>query len=141
VPQPFVAVASERGRAFVATDGTPLPINQTIALGASILLTFGVNNTGPVKESVIVMAYDPNLNAFGFVTLFTSYQIGSVLTPVSHNSVTISLNSTKLTAYDLRGNAPSEWTNLLPRYGTFEDVARLYGGSCSVQLLYDLTVI
>src|SRR5437899_2392686 len=67
VPQPFVTVASERGIAFEAADGTPLPINQTIALGASILLTFGVNNTGPVKESVVVQAYDPELHAFWLV--------------------------------------------------------------------------
>src|SRR3989454_1129047 len=141
VPQPFVTVASERGLAFVATDGTPLPINQTIALGASILLTFGVNNTGPVKESVIVTAYDPNLNAFGFVTLFTSYQIGSVVTPVSNNSVTISLNSTQLAAFDLRVTAPSVWPTPLPRYVAFVVVARTIDGSVSAQLPVDLQVI
>src|SRR5438445_501205 len=123
--QPFVAVASERGLAFVATDGTPVPINQTIALGTSILLTFGVNNTGPVRESVIVTAYDPNLNAFGFVILFTSYQIGSVVTPVSNNTVTISLNSTQLAAFDLRVTAPPTWpmTKPLPQYVAFVVVA------------------
>src|SRR5437870_2416099 len=141
VPQPFVTVASELGLAFVATDGTPLPINQTIALGASILLTFGVNNTGPVKESVIVTAYDPNLNAFGFVTLFTSYQIGSVVTPVSNNSVTISLNSTQLAAFDLRVTAPSVWPTPLPRYVAFVVVARTIDGSVSAQLPVDLQVI
>src|SRR2546427_517230 len=141
VPQPFVTVASERGLAFVATDGTPVPINQTIALGTSILLTFGVNNTGPVKESVIVTAYDPNLNAFGFVTLFTSYQIGSVVTPVSNNSVTISLNSTQLAAFDLQVTAPSVWPTPLPRYVAFVVVARTIDGSVSAQLPVDLQVI
>jgi len=125
----------------VATDGTPLPINQTIALGTSILLTFGVNNTGPVKESVIVTAYDPNLNAFGFVTLFTSYQIGSLVTPVSNNSVTISLNSTQLAAFDLRVTAPSVWPTPLPRYVAFVVVARTIDGSVSAQLPVDLQVI
>src|SRR5438445_132097 len=141
VPQPFVTVASERGLAFVATDGTPLPINQTIALGTSILLTFGVNNTGPVKESVIVTAYDPNLNAFGFVILFTSYQIGSVVTPVSNNSVTLSLNSTQLAAFDLRATAPAAWPTSLPRYVAFVVVARTIDGSVSAQLPVDLQII
>src|SRR5438445_4698313 len=141
VPQPFVTVASERGLAFVATDGTPLPINQTIALGASILLTFGVNNTGPVKESLIVTAYDPNLNAFGFVILITSYQIGSVGTPVSDNSVTLSLNSTQLAAFDLRATAPAAWPTSLPRYVAFVVVARTIDGSASAQLPFDLHII
>ena len=141
VPQPFVTVASERGLAFVATDGTPLPINQTIALGTSILLTFGVNNTGPVKESVIVTAYDPNLNAFGFVILFTSYQIGSVVTPVSNNSVTLSLKSTQLAAFDLRVTAPPVWPTPLPRYVAFVVVARTIDGSVSAQLPVDLQII
>src|SRR5437899_1627322 len=66
VPQPFVTVASERGITFEATNGTPLPgINQTIALGASLVLTFAVNNTGPIKESVIMGVKDQNLLAFG----------------------------------------------------------------------------
>jgi len=141
VPQPFVTVASERGLAFQATDGTPLPINQSIALGASILLTFGVNNTGPVKESVIVTAYDPNLNAFGFVILFTSYQIGSMVTPVNDSSVTISLNSTQVAAFDLRVTAPSVWPTPLPRYVAFVVVARTIDGSVSAQLPVDLQVI
>jgi len=141
VPQPFVTVASERGLAFVATDGTPLPINQTIALGTSILLTFGVNNTGPVKESVIVTAYDPNLNAFGFVILFTSYQIGSVVTPVSNNSVTLSLKATQLAAFDLRVTAPPVWPTPLPRYVAFVVVARTIDGSVSAQLPVDLQII
>src|SRR5207247_827544 len=66
VPQPFVTIGTQRGLAFEATDGTPLPgiFNQTIALGASLLLTFAVNNTGPIKESVIVRTNDQNLNAF-----------------------------------------------------------------------------
>src|SRR5207245_11371350 len=108
-------VGGERGRGVVAHDGKPLLMHQAIAVGASILLTFGVNSAGPVKESVIVTAYDPTLNAFGFVALFTSYQIGSVVTPVSNNSVTISLNSTQLAAFDLRGTAPSVWPTPLPR--------------------------
>src|SRR3989442_1750512 len=142
VPQPVVAVASGRGLAFVAADGSAAPIKPTVALGGSILLTFGVNNTGPVKESVIVTAYDPNLNAFGFVILFTSYQIGSVVTPVSNNTVTISLNSTQLAAFDLRVTAPPTWpmTKPLPQYVAFVVVARTIDGLVSAQLPVDLKV-
>jgi len=140
VPQPFVTVQSERGLAFEAT-GTPLPINQTIALAASILVSFGVNNTGPVRESVIVKASDPNLNAFGFVIVFTSYQIGSVPTTVNNNTVTISLNSTQLATFNMRVTAPSTWTTTLPQYVAFVVVARTIDGSVSAELPVDLQVI
>src|SRR5437867_11903847 len=60
-PQPYVTVASERGIAFEAMDGTPLAgIDHTIALGASLVLTFTVNNTGPIKESIIMGTTDLN---------------------------------------------------------------------------------
>jgi len=139
VPQPFVTVQSERSLAFEAT-GTPLPINQTIALGASIMVSFGVNNTGPLKESVIVTASDPNLNAFGFVILFTSYQIGSFPTPVNNNTVTISLNSTQVATFSMRVTAPPTWPTTLPQYVAFVIVARTIDGSVSAQLPVDLQV-
>src|SRR5213592_4898399 len=121
VPQPFVTIGTQRGLAFEATDGTPLPgiFNQTIALGASLLLTFAVNNTGPIKESVIVMTNDQNLNAFGFVIVFTSYQIGSVITQANNSTVTLTLNASQRAVFDLRVTAPAMVGASLPQDVSF----------------------
>src|SRR5206468_1000808 len=121
VPQPFVTVASERGIMFEAPDGTPLlGINQTIALRASLLLTFAVNNTGPIRESVIMGAKDQNLVAYYFVILFTSYRIGSVSTAVNSTSVTFMLNASQRAVFDLQVRAPTNWSGRpLPQYVSF----------------------
>jgi len=143
VPQPFVMVASERGLAFEAANGTPLPgINQTIALGSSLLLTFAVNNTGPIKESVIMGAKDQkNLLAFGFVILFTSYRIGSVSTAVSNASVTITLNASQRAVFDLQVRAPNNWSSSpLPVYVSFLVTARTSDGLIHPELPVDLRI-
>jgi len=142
VPQPFVTVASERGITFEATNGTPLPgINQTIALGASLVLTFAVNNTGPIKESVIMGAKDQNLLAFGFVVLFTSYRIGSVSTAVNNASVTITLNARQRAVFDLQVTAPTNWSSSpLPQYVSFLVTARTTDGLIRPELSVDLRI-
>src|SRR2546422_221867 len=142
VPQPFVTVASERGIAFEATDGTPLAgINQTIALGASLGLTFVVDNTGPIKESIIMGTKDQNLVAFDFAILFTSYRIGSVTTAVNNASVTITLNASQRAVFDLQVRAPTNWTSApLPQYVSFLVTARTTDGQIHPELPVDLRV-
>src|SRR5947208_1653985 len=142
VPQPFVTVASERGIMFEAPDGTPLlGINQTIALRASLLLTFAVNNTGPIRESVIMGAKDQNLVAYYFVILFTSYRIGSVSTAVNSTSVTIMLNASQRAVFDLQVRAPTNWSGRpLPHYVSFLVTARTSDGLFHPELPVDLRV-
>src|SRR2546426_235650 len=142
VPQPFVTVASERGIAFETTNGTPLPgLNQTIALGASLVLIFAVNNTGPIKESIIMGTKDQNLAAFGFVTLFTSYRIGSVSTAVNNASVTITLNARQRAVFDLQVTAPTNWSSSpLPQYVSFLVTARTTDGLIRPELSVDLRI-
>src|SRR6266705_1032725 len=142
VPQPFVTVASERGITFEAIDGTPLPgINQTIALGASLVLTFAVNTTGPIKESVIMGVKDQNLITFGFVILFTSYRIGSISTAVNNASVTITLNASQRAVFDLQVRAPTNWSSApLPQYPSFLVTARTTDGLIRPVLAVDLRV-
>src|SRR5437867_3052996 len=142
VPQPFVTVASERGIMFEAPDGTPLlGINQTIALRASLLLTFAVNNTGPIRESVIMGAKDQNLVAYYFVILFTSYRIGSVSTAVNSTSVTIMLNASQRAVFDLQVRAPTNWSGRpLPQYVSFLVTARTSDGLFHPELPVDLRV-
>src|SRR3989441_281472 len=141
VPQPFVTIGSERSLAFTAADGTPLAgLNQTIALGASLLLMFTVNNTGPTKESVIVTASNLNLNAFGFVILFTSHQIGSVNTPVNDSTVTLQLDPRQHALFNLRVTAPPTWPRPLPQYVSFSVTARTSDGLVHPELPVDLQV-
>src|SRR5437773_1944325 len=135
-------VASERGITFEATNRTALPgINQTIALGASLVLTFAVNNTGPIKESVIMGAKDQNLLAFGFVVLFTAYRIGSVSTAVNNASVTITLNARQRAVFDLQVTAPTNWSSSpLPQYVSFLVTARTTDGLIRPELSVDLRI-
>ena len=142
VPQPFVTISTQRGLAFEATDGTPLPgiFNQTIALGASLVLTFAVNKTGPIKESIIVTTNDQNLNAFGFVILFTSYQIGSVTTPANNSTVTLTLNASQRAVFDLRVTAPAMVGASLPQDVSFSVTARTVDGLVHPELPIELTL-
>src|SRR2546425_581894 len=140
VPQPFVTMANERGLAFEATDGTPLPgiFNQSIALGASVLLSFEVNNTGPIRESVVLTVNDQNLGAAGFVIRFTSYQLGSVITPVNTSSFTFTLNASRHAVIDLRVTAPTTWGAPLPQHVGFSVTARTSDGLVHSELPVDL---
>ena len=140
VPQPFVTMANERGLAFEATDGTPLPgiFNQSIALGASVLLSFEVNNTGPIRESVVLTVNDQNLGAAGFVIRFTSYELGSVSTPVNSSTVTFTLNPSQHAVIDLRVTAPPTWGAPLPQHVSFSVTARTSDGLVHSELPVDL---
>src|SRR5437870_71382 len=118
-----------------------LGINQTIALRASLLLTFAVNNTGPIRESVIMGAKDQNLVAYYFVILFTSYRIGSVSTAVNSTSVTIMLNASQRAVFDLQVRAPTNWSGRpLPQYVSFLVTARTSDGLFHPELPVDLRV-
>src|SRR6266704_514163 len=52
VPVPFVMVSEGRNLAFEALDGSPLAENTTVALGATISISFTLNNTGAVREQI-----------------------------------------------------------------------------------------
>src|SRR5437867_4599377 len=110
VPQPFVAISSER--ALVVRDLNGLAeseIAKTIVRGTSITVTFALNNTGPTREQVVVTAIEPNLEAGGFVFRFTAYTIGSNRTPVDTNATELSLNATQGAVFDLNVTAPVSW--------------------------------
>ena len=123
VPQPFAAVGTQRALVFQALDGSPLAeINRPIALGASVTLTFAVNNTGPAREDVVVSAKDAkaaNLVAAGFVIIFTAYEIGSKRTIRSNDTLSIRLNASQRAVLDLQVTAPTMWPAPLPQYVTF----------------------
>src|SRR5881296_3701237 len=110
VPQPFVAISSERALVFRDLNGlAESEISTTIIRGTSITVTFALNNTGPTREQVVVTAIEPNLEAGGFVFRFTAYVIGSNRTPVDTNATEFSLNATQGAVFDLNVTAPVSW--------------------------------
>ncbi|TLZ80064.1 MAG: site-2 protease family protein [Methanobacteriota archaeon] len=110
VPQPFVAISSERALVFRDLNGlAESEISTTIIRGTSITVTFALNNTGPTREQVVVTAIEPNLEAGGFVFRFTAYVIGSNRTPVDTNATELSLNATQGAVFDLNVTAPVSW--------------------------------
>src|SRR5438876_10604125 len=110
VPQPFVAISSERALVFRDLNGlAESEISTTIIRGTSITVTFALNNTGPTRAQVVVTAIEPNLEAGGFVFRFTAYTIGSNRTPVDTNATELSLNATQGAVFDLNVTAPVSW--------------------------------
>src|SRR5438128_808500 len=110
VPQPFVAISSERALVFRDLNGlAESEIAKTIVRGTSITVTFALNNTGPTREQVVVTAIESNLEAGGFVFRFTGYTIGSNRTPVDTNATELGLNATQGAVFDLNVTAPVSW--------------------------------
>ena len=110
VPQPFVAISSERALVFRNLNGlAESEIGTTIVRGTSITVTFALNNTGPTREQVVVTAIESNLEAGGFVFRFTGYTIGSNRTPVDTNATELGLNATQGAVFDLNVTAPVSW--------------------------------
>jgi len=115
VPVPFVMVSEGRNLAFEALDGSPLAENRTVALGATISISFTLNNTGAVREQVAVTAKEYNLGAIRFVIVFTSFQIGSIQTNVSTDTIpALSLAAGQRVVLVLNVTAPPQWTGPLP---------------------------
>ncbi|HKW43014.1 MAG TPA: hypothetical protein VJP06_02395, partial [Thermoplasmata archaeon] len=124
VPVPFAVVSGPQALAFETVNGTPLPeMTQAIRIGTTVNMTFAVNHTIPVRESVIVAAdvNESNLASFGFSILFTEVQVGSNVTSVSNATVSVTLGAGQRAVLTLRVTAPSSWpTNaLLPQDVTF----------------------
>ena len=116
IPQPFVAVGTERSLAFEDLNGLPLSkLPVTIALGTSVNLTFAVNNTGAVRDSIVIVAREPNLAGAGFVIRFTGYRIGANRTTVSTDTVQVELNASQRVVLDLQVVAPTSWSIPLPQ--------------------------
>jgi len=112
---PFMMVGEGRDLAFEALDGSPLAENRTIALGVTISLSFALNNTGAVRELAAVTATNHNLRVIGFVIVFTSFQIGSIQTNVSTDTIpTLSLAAGQRVVLVLNVTAPLQWTEPLP---------------------------
>ncbi|HYV09160.1 MAG TPA: hypothetical protein VEL81_06250, partial [Thermoplasmata archaeon] len=115
VPVPFVMVSEGRNLTFEALDGSPLAENRTVALGATISISFTLNNTGAVREQVAVTAKEYNLGAIRFVIVFTSFQIGSIQTNVSSDTIpALSLAAGQRVVLVLNVTAPPQWTGPLP---------------------------
>lgn len=145
VPQPFASVGGPQALTFEAVDGMPLAeINQTVALGATVNITFAVNHTVPVREVVIVAANanESNLISFGFSVLFTEVRVGSNATLIGNDTVSVSLGAGQRAVLTLRIVAPSSWPPnvTLPRDVTFRVHAATLRGTAEANLSVTLHV-
>jgi len=141
VPQPFAPVGAGRALIFEAASGSPLSeVNTTIVLGTSIYLMFAINNTGSVREDVVVNLRQNNLDRVGFVMHFTAYQIGTVTTPVNTDTVTFRLNASQRAILTLNLTAPPSWPAPTPANVTFQVHATTRDGVASRDLQVGLQV-
>jgi membrane-associated protease RseP (regulator of RpoE activity) len=121
VPQPFLATGAQRGLAFEAVNGAPeSQVNATIALAASLILRFAVNNTGLARESVVMSLRLNNLDRVGFAIRFTSYRIGGMNHSATPDTLTFRLNISERAVIDLLVTAPPFWPTALPADVTFQ---------------------
>src|SRR6266567_1279285 len=141
VPVPFVTVGGGQTLAFEAVDGSPLiELNETVAVGASVVMIFAVNHTASGAEIVVVTAKDLNLQAFGFTFLFLNVVVGSNTTVVNSDIVSVRLNATQRAIPDLQVIAPPSWPAPLPRSVFFEVHATTLRGTASQDLRVTLNV-
>lgn len=141
VPVPFVAIGGGQTLAFEAVDGSPLiELNETVAVGASVVMTFAVNHTASAAEIVVVTAKDPNLQAFGFTFLFLNVVVGSNTTVVNSDTVSVRLNATQRAILNLQVIAPPSWPVPPPRSVFFEVHATTLRGTASQDLRVTLNV-
>src|SRR6266508_4302880 len=135
VPVPFVTVGGGQALAFEAADGTPLiELNETVAVGASIVMQFAVNHTASVAEIVVITARNDNLASFGFTFLFLDVAVGSNTTAVNSDVVSVRLNATQRAIVDLQVIAPPSWPVPLPRSVSFDIHATTLRGTASEDL-------
>lgn len=129
VPQPFVSVGSERNVFFEDLDRLPISrLNTTMALGASVTLSFAVNHTSSGRERIVLTIDPKNLDDPdpGFSLFFQDVTIGDTTTPVSDITVTVFLNETERAIVNLTIGAPaSGWpvpveVDFLVRAATFD---------------------
>src|SRR6266571_5063605 len=138
VSVPFTTIGGQQTITFETVTGSPLvEINRTIALGATVVLTFAVNHSGPSPDIFVVTAQDPNLASFGFSFLFLDYRVGTNTTVANNDTVSVRLNASERVVLDLQVAAPSSWPVPLPRLVSFAVHVTTLRGSASK----DLTVI
>ena len=138
VPVPFTTIGGQQTITFETVTGSPLvEINRTIALGASVVMTFAVNHSGPSPDIFVLTAQDPNLASFGFSFLFLDYRVGTNTTVANNDTVSVRLNASERVVLDLQVAAPSSWPVPLPRLVSFAVHVTTLRGSASK----DLTVI
>ncbi len=141
VPVPFVVIGGGQTLAFEAVDGTPLvELNETVRVGASIVMQFAVNHTASAAEIVVITARNDNLASFGFTFLFLDVVVGSNTTVVNSDVVSVRLNATQRAILDLQVIAPPSWPVPLPRSVSFDVHATTLRGTASEDLRVILNV-
>ena len=128
VPIPFSVVSVTADFAFEDLDGTRLTtLDANVSMGASVLVTFAVNNTGGARERIGLAIDAPNLGSYGWTIVFVSGRIvsgnGTVSIPVNPLSVRFSLDGTQHAVLEINVTAPAGPPPVVP------EVTFLVGGS------------
>jgi len=81
VVQPFEFRSTSSGLAFQTVAGLPLSVlNATVALGATVMVTFALNDSNPAAEVIHLQLASndlTNLKSAGFAIAFTTIDIGN----------------------------------------------------------------
>ena len=112
IPQPFEFVASERGIAFEALDGTSLArLEDSVAVGGNVVLTFVLNHTGGFRDKITARIDPQNLDNFGWSLVISDITIRSANTsrtvPAGSDNTTFVLNGTEWAVVHLVVQAPA----------------------------------
>ncbi len=116
VPQPFVAVGSQRALAFEAPGGTRITgLTWNVSLRTPVTIPVVLNHSAPAPDTVVVTIQDSNLMSFGFTLLFLDYRVGTTTTVVNNVSATLTMNTTAQALFHLQVRPPTTWPGPLPQ--------------------------
>ena len=143
VVQPFEFQPTSRGLAFQTVAGQPLSVlNATVALGATVVLMFALNDSSPAAETVHLQlsANDlTNLKSAGFALAFTTIEIGSVTVSPNAEQANFTTSPGTTAAVHLAVTAPAS-LSVVPATWTFGVQAKAATTGASADLTVNLTV-
>jgi len=116
VPQPFVAIESERNIHFHDLDLDPITgLTTNVGLGGVAGLAFFVNQTGLSGQWIVLtIADEQNMVAAGFDIVFEPLTVGNQTWPPSNDTVRFILNGTERARVSVLITAPATWPAPLP---------------------------
>ena len=143
VVQPFEFQNVAQGLAFRTVAGLPLSVlNSTAALGATAVLTFALNDTGPAAEAVHLQISPSdltNLKSAGFTLQFTTVVTGTGTVTINAEQANFTAQPGTPAVVHLSVTAPASLPSV-PSTVTFAVQAAAADTGASAELTVNLTV-